>query len=42
MRLLINKRKTADDQISHAALLENVKQVLEILELSTSETIAPD
>jgi hypothetical protein len=42
MRLLINERKPADDQIPHAVLSENVKQVLEILELLTSETIAPD
>jgi hypothetical protein len=42
MRPFIDKRKTTDDQIPHAVLFQNVKQVLEIPELSTSETIEPD
>jgi hypothetical protein len=32
MRLLINERETADDQIPHAVLFQNVKQVFKILE----------
>jgi hypothetical protein len=41
MRLLINERKPADDQIPHAVLFKNVKQVFKILENLHGFLLAP-